>query len=274
METETVGSGVRMDKRVRAISSEVAAKCNLPPFPKVATRAIQLVDEPDASMDVIVRVVATDAALAARVLKISRSATYTRHEPPQTLQRAIVTVGLNTLRWVLTAASVRSVFPPGDQIAERLWNHALATALACDELARLAGEPPGGESFALGLLHDVGKLVFYLSDKNAFPSLGTYDPEAEQQVFGVTHPVIGAYLVEMWGLESEFANAILDHHEPAIEGLAGRVARADYIAGLVGCTSVPTDTMPSPTFEDETLDFEALAKSVHGRLEAERTLFA
>lgn len=273
MGTEPVESMSQMDKRVRAIASEAAGKCNLPPFPKVATRAIQLVDDPDASMEAIARVVATDAALASRVLKISRSVTYARREPPQTLQRAIVTVGLSTLRWVLTTASVRSVFPPGDQIAERLWSHALATALACDELARLAGEPPGGESFAVGLLHDVGKLVFYLSDKDAFPTLGDFDPEAEEHSFGITHPAIGAYLVEMWGLEGDFACAILNHHEPAADGLAGRVARGDHIARLIGCGSVPLETPPPPMFEDDPVDFAALAESVRDRLAKERTLF-
>ena len=111
MRPDAVATEPKMDKRVRVISSEAAAKCNLPPFPMVATRAMKLVADPDSSMDAIAKVVATDATLAARVLKISRTATYARREPPETLERAIVTLGLGTLKWVLTCASVRSVFP-------------------------------------------------------------------------------------------------------------------------------------------------------------------
>jgi len=93
-----------------------------------------------------------------------------RRQPPRTLDEAITTVGFEALRNILVAASLRAS-RADDAASHRLWEHALATALAADELAHLDGLPRGGSVFIAGLLHDTGKLLFHLSDAKAFASL-------------------------------------------------------------------------------------------------------
>src|SRR6185295_1818735 len=94
--------------QTRALFLRIAETCDLPPLPAVAARAMSLARDPDACATDLARVVMTDTALAARVLKISRSVTYLRREPPRTLQEAIVVVGFQALRKILVAASARS----------------------------------------------------------------------------------------------------------------------------------------------------------------------
>lgn len=260
----------------RALFLRVAQHCDLPPLPAVAARAMTLARDPDATVADLARLVATDTALAARVLKISRSVTYLRTQPPHTVQDAILVVGFQALRKILVAASARSVYRADDAVATRLWEHALATALAADELAVDAGERRGGDAFIAGLLHDVGKLVFHLSDPLAFGGLGRADDDLEVERYGVTHAAVGGCLAEQWGLESAVVEAITLHHAAEAQGLAERVVIAERIAHQLGFGSVATAAAPrsEPERDEATDGSAAVAARVAASFESERTLFA
>src|SRR5689334_10679098 len=108
---------------VANLVEQIATTCDLPPLPAAAARALSLARDPDSSSEDLARVVATDPALAARVLAMSRSVTYLRRQPPRTLQEAIATVGLRALRRILIAASARAAYRADDTVAQSLWAH-------------------------------------------------------------------------------------------------------------------------------------------------------
>ena len=255
---------------VRTLFSRVAETCDLPPLPAVAMRAMRLARDPDAKADDLARVVSTDAAIAARVLRIARSAIYVRRNAPRSLREAIMTVGFHALRKILVAASARSIYRADDAVAGALWEHALATALAADELSRAAGDAPGGEGFIAGLLHDVGRLVFHLADPAAYASLGHADEHHEVEVFGVTHAAVGGCLAEQWGLEDDVVEAILFHHTPGASRLGERVAAADRLAHDIGFGSVKGLVGAEQTQGD---DDQELSQRIAQIMAAERTLF-
>jgi HD-like signal output (HDOD) protein len=258
-------------RRAQALFERVAVRCDLPPLPAVAARAIALARDPDARTDDLARVVATDGTLAVQVLRIARSARYLRRQPPRTLPEAIATVGLDGLRRVLVAASVRQAYRVVDDVGRTLWTHALATALAADELGRLSGEPRGGDAFIAGLLHDVGRLIFHLADPGGYARLGHADPAAEEAHFGVTHAGVGGCLAERWGLDDAVVEAVLFHHEPIASRPASRIAEADRVAHELGFGSVGEE-LGAPEIVG-TCERAAVAAQVAQILPAERSLF-
>jgi putative nucleotidyltransferase with HDIG domain len=261
---------------LRALFNRVSESCDLPPLPAVAVRAIALARDPNVGSEQLVRVVSTDAALAARVVSIARSVRYMRREPPRSLDSAIQTVGFQALRRILIAASARAAYRADDAVAQTLWEHALATALAADELARMAGEPRGGSSFIAGLMHDIGKLVLHLSDSRNFAALDHDDEGREHEIFGVTHDQVGACLAEHWGLEDDVVWSILSHHgAPADFKFAQRIEVADRIACQIGygCTR-DKDTVGPITLDTSLGSVEEVASNVASSFEVERTLFS
>ena len=78
---------------LRSRFNDIAANCTLPPLPAVAGRIISLVREPGTHFEELSRLVAVDAALAARVLKIACCPIYVRRYPPETLNDAVRTLG-------------------------------------------------------------------------------------------------------------------------------------------------------------------------------------
>lgn len=235
--------------RMRELFARVAKNCDLPPLPAVAMRALTLVRDPDTTAQDLAQVVSSDGPIAARVLRIARSAMYVRRTPPATIQDAITSVGFEALKKILLVASARSAYAVNDDVAERLWSHALATALAADELAVLAGERRGGASFVAGLLHDMGRLVFHLSDKTGFAALGDCDEAREVEHFGVSHAAVAGCLAEQWGLEDAVVEGLTFHHRAEMSPLAARLVTADRLAQQIGY-----GTVIDAGFEDDAPD--------------------
>jgi len=256
---------------VRATFNRIAETCDLPPMPAAAARALRLARDPDTTTDELARVVLIDPALAARVLTMSRSVLYLRRTPPKSLRDAIVTVGFQGLRRILMAASARSAFSVDDKVAQALWAHSLATALAADELAKeTPGAPPAGDAFIAGLLHDIGKLIFHVADPKAYAQLGVCDSAKEREFFGATHDLAGACVAEIWGLDDAVVQAILGHHgAEAPTPLAVLVGRADLIATEIGYGSVPQGAVPGLAVGES----PELAERVRTLFESEKSLF-
>jgi HD-like signal output (HDOD) protein len=264
-----------IDSKLTGLVDDIATTCDLPPLPAAAARALSLARDPESSSEDLARVVATDPALAARVLAMSRSVTYLRRQPPRTLQEAIATVGLRALRRILIAASARAAYRADDTVAQSLWAHSLAAGLAADELGKATGgSVASGDAFIAGLLHDIGKLVLHLSNPAAFATLGVFDDDAERRLFNTTHAEIGGRLAEKWGLEADIVAGIRGHHDGTPSPLAACVAMADRLAIEIGYGSVaghPQSDLSSPTEKDS--DFIESAERVKALFESERHLF-
>jgi putative nucleotidyltransferase with HDIG domain len=268
--SETAGTIAR--DNVRAVFNHIAATCDLPPMPAAAARALRLARDPDTTTEELATVVRTDPALTARVLTMSRSVLYLRRTPPRSIHEAILTVGFQGLRRILMAASVRAAYSAADTVAQSLWAHSLATALAADEFTKMGGDrtaPGGDDAFIAGLLHDVGKLIFHLGDPKAYAQLGAFDAAKEHAFFGATHDVVGACVAEIWELDDAIVQAILGHHGgDDVSPLAALVARADRIATEIGYGSVPaTDAVQTAGESPE------LTERVRTLFESERALF-
>lgn len=258
-------------ERFRALFARVAEHCDLPPLPAVALRAMAMARDPEVGADELAAIVGTDAAIAARVLRMSRSTVYLRHRPPATLREAVQAVGMNALRTILIAASARAMFPGRDIVAEVLWRHSLAVALAADEIAVLRDWPRGGSAFIAGLLHEIGWLVFHLSDPDAHERLSGAPLSAEEETFGVDHQAVGASLAEQWGLDDEVVEGILHHHEHGRNPIADVVWIADrivYDLGFGATSSV--DRSPEQALG---VDPVVLGETVLTALRTQGTLF-
>jgi putative nucleotidyltransferase with HDIG domain len=155
-----------------------------------------------------------------------------------TLTEAIVILGFNTLRSLVIAASMRSLYvqKPSRQGAETaarfaarqktLWEHSVACAAVSRKLAKKINYANPETAFVAGLLHDIGRLVMFkempaeserwLAERN--PAADTPQPPAqkilasEKEIFSFDHSQVGTAVARKWQLAEELTSAIAGHH--------------------------------------------------------------
>ncbi|MBT1072126.1 HDOD domain-containing protein [Pelotalea chapellei] len=192
---------------------------DLPTIPVVATKVLQLIEQEGASAEELAKVVASDPAVAARVLKISNSSFYGCQRQIQTLSHAIMMLGYNTLKSLVIAASVKQVYKPYGLTEQMLWEHSFGAGLAARIIAgktRLIHEE---EAFLGGLFHDIGKIVMDTMDNRQFQTIMQicYNNdvsflEAEQQVYQYNHADVGAMVIKKWNFPIMLMKAVAEHH--------------------------------------------------------------
>ncbi len=85
---------------IRSLAAELSGgQVDLPSFPEIALKVRRILADPDAKVDQIVRVVGSEPALAARLLRIANSASINRSGKNVTdLRTAIARIGHNRVR--------------------------------------------------------------------------------------------------------------------------------------------------------------------------------
>lgn len=238
---------------------------DLPPMPKVLFKAREIMSDPKSGFKEIAKVIETDQAIAARVLKVANSAYYGLSGMVNSIHQASVVLGYQTLEQVITMVSSSSLL--GKQLkgyglqAGALWRHSLAVALASRLIAQKRAPSLEGDAFSVGLIHDAGKLALdshIVQRKEEIQAFLKENPnsflEAERQVLGFDHTEIAFDLCQKWKLPESHAVAMRFHHTPdatADNELAYIVHTSNYLAIQSGLGT-------GPAFDSEPLNDGAL----------------
>ncbi len=209
----------------------------VPPFPRAAREAIEVLDSEHYEIGKIAPVLESDPALAARVLRVANSPFYGLSGQIAAVRDACIVLGQHTLRNLVMAAAIIEAFkdlPSSGIHYVDMWRHCLHTALIGRKLAGLVGENED-VAYTAGLLHDVGELFMVLLFADQALEIqrrletGHEPPEqVEQQILGFDHAMLTAAIAEDWRLPEPVVKAIRAHHD--VQGDVDRLATLIHIA--------------------------------------------
>ena len=140
--------------------------------PSVA-QILKMTRQSNCSLEKVVKVVKQDHGISIKILKLANSSAYTRGEPVDTVQKAVMRIGMTQIRQVVLNISVIDNFGEDKNVEHfstpMFWEHSIATGLIAAEITRsLKGKDPEIDAaFTMGLLHDIGRVVYMeiLGDK-------------------------------------------------------------------------------------------------------------
>jgi HD-like signal output (HDOD) protein len=220
-------------------SSLVDNRLELPSLPEVALKIRKALGDENVSTSEIARLIGTDPALAARILKVANSALFHRGTNPITsLHAAASRLGHRMVRNVALSFAAQQVFL-GYASRElhshvtTVWQHSVHVAALAHMLARIRSKIEPDEGFLAGLLHEVGKLYILMRAKE-YRDLPLADP-ALQAVLAEWHPRVGEAVIRAWDLPAELAAAVGEHQSCGLDApepptLTYLVAVANYLA--------------------------------------------
>jgi putative nucleotidyltransferase with HDIG domain len=221
----------------------------LQPIPQVALKIMQLIDEGEQyDVRVLTAEIRKDQVISARTLQLANSVMFASRNRIESLDYALLYLGVNLLmRYVITAA-VDSFFDrpaAGYSLCKGgLYHHAVGTAVVAENLARLTGRAKPALAYTAGLLHDIGKVALDQLLGSAAPLFyrrlaenQTLDfIQAERELFGTDHTEIGQRLAEKWSFPVSLTESIRYHHVPERAPQHGALAHIVFLANfLMSC---------------------------------------
>jgi len=132
---------------------------SLPSMPSVASKALELIDNPNVTTSELAEMLSKDAGLTTRLLKIANSAAFSQQQKVTGLHQATSVVGLSGMRSLILASVMRGANSRFGELEKMVWQNALATAIACRYNRDWFKAEPTDDLFLYGLLHNLGQLV-------------------------------------------------------------------------------------------------------------------
>lgn len=216
----------------------------LPPFPNVATRALEVLDDPHASVDRLISIIQYDQAITANVLKMCNSAYYGLARKVGSLREGLVLLGNEELKNIILASTVVKFFHKemrGYDLAEgELWKHAVATGIISMIISNRVTVSESQSLFTTALLHDIGKVVLnsfidrYFEQIIVLVNEGRHSfLEAERETLGIDHGEVGAKIAESWNFPEDIVQGIRLHHRPEEASDDDQITPIIYLANII-----------------------------------------
>ncbi len=230
----------------------IIPKLDAMPLPDAVTARLLSAIGEGCSAEELKEIIGSDPAITVQVLKVSNSAYYGQRTQIQNLDRAILLMGVEEIRNICLSLCLIARFNPVQKYAEKFdiewfWKHSLLTAILASRLARGRQWIAREDAFIMGLLHDIGKIIFAVALPKIFDKFATVAGTATGQAFyeverkaGLSHTLIGSWIATRWGLPPILKYAIESHHEPenTIDDFSGHVALIN-ISDIMAQTLLP-----------------------------------
>lgn len=201
----------------------------LPVMPGVVMQLSALIQNENSSFQDMAKLIMTDQILISGILKTANSALYGGTGQVDSLQFAIVKLGMREIMNIVTAIQLKSVKfqgVPQNQL-QTILDNSLKTAFMASGLARLCRLDPE-EAFIAGLLLDLGKTVILSVAGDARIEKTLLD-----EMLHGRHAEIGALIAKKWNYPESIQRLIRYHHNQNFAGISNKMIDMIQIADCI-----------------------------------------
>mgnify|MGYP000069184708 CR=1 FL=1 len=186
-------------------------------------KILEALDCPDVKIDNVADLLKMDQTIAMKIMRVANSIEYSRGEQTTTLKDAVIRIGLEELRNIVTGIGVVGKFVDGksnDTAEHRLfWEHSLAVAVCGQKIAACCGDVSQELAFTAAILHDIGRVIFqqvlpeeYTQVLDTSHKLGVPLELVEKRMLLADHTTIAQTMFHSWNLPKDLVDAIANHH--------------------------------------------------------------
>ena len=244
----------------------------LPTLPEVALRVRDAVEQEDATAQQIAELVATDAALSARLLQVANSPLYGGRVTIDSIQMAITRLGTRMVKTLVVNLAMKQIFQPTtselDRRLRQLWEESVQVAAISRALAHQMPHLDPEQAMLAGLIHNIGSLPVLIMAEN-FQELLDNDERLDTLLVNLA-PIIGHQILQTWNfpdtlasVPAHFADLKYDSGEQADYVDLVQVATLECNTGAAKITT-PAEWAQAPSFAKIGLDPEVSVIEIEG----------
>ncbi len=216
----------------------------LPTLPTIYASLSEALSDSKTSIEDLAKIISSDQASSIKILRVVNSSSFGLSGRVDTISRAILYLGFNEINNIILALSIINMFEKRKILQDfkpvDFWAHSIAVGT----IARLIGEALGVSKlenyFVAGILHDIGKLLFFDQFPNEFEEALIYSEknkvpiiESETKILGIGHDFAGEILATRWNLPSSLRNVIANHHSGFSNGKLDPLVMSVHLADVV-----------------------------------------
>lgn len=201
-------------------------KLVLPTLPEVALKVREAVNDDDVSIGDIAKVIATDAALSARIIQVANSPLLRASKAIETLDMAVNRLGMKLVRDMVTSMVMEQMFQATTDLTDKklrqVWEHSITVAAISHALATQFTNLNPELAMLAGLVHDIGVLPV-ITHAEDYPEL-LNNEAALNAVIRAVHGKIGKAILKAWRFPEELVAVAAEH-----EDLTRNSPTVDYV---------------------------------------------
>ena len=206
----------------------------LPSAPDTVIRARKLLDDPTATTEQLASLIATDTALAARILKVANSVIYKTHNGIDNLQEAISRLGQKLIQTLITSHAMMQLFAqnnatvndPVTRLLKEVQTRSIEIARLSYAIARHNRQLSADDALLAGLVHDIGYLPLLQVLGKA--KMLNRDDQNVSLFLKTCHPGVGGNILRKWNFPHTFID-VAEQHENLVRKGSGEVDLVDII---------------------------------------------
>ncbi len=205
-------------------------KLTLPTLPEVALRVRDTLENQDAGMGQVAKVITTDVALSARLIQVANSPLLRASRTIDSVEAAITRMGATMTRNLVTSIAMQQMFQATtdvtDTLLRNIWEHSIQVAAVSHALCKQFTKLKPDEALLAGLVHDIGALPI-ISRAEDSPEL-LADLTLLSHIIDKAHPMIGEAILKKWNFSPDLI-AVAAEHENLERSHAGNADYTDLV---------------------------------------------
>ena len=188
-------------------------KVQLPTLPEVALKIREEAQSDNVTIDRFTKLLATDVALSARVIKVANSPLLRAAMPAENLRSAVSRLGITYSCNLATSLAMKQMFQATsdaiDKKMREVWEKSSDVAGICHVLAKHYTNLAPDAAALAGLIHRIGVLPILTFAEDHHELLN--NSMILDNVIDAVHPALGNKILEKWGFAEELITIPTDH---------------------------------------------------------------
>lgn len=210
-----------------AIIDAIKKNQDLASLPHIAGKVLKLIQNKNAELSEIARLIEADPILTMKLLRVANSPIFATRNEIRSIQHALMLLGMKRISNIVLSVSIYSKFfisahKNAAILMERFFQHSYLTGMTAKTLTQILRKDFEDNEFVGGLLHDIGKMAMlqvhpkeYSLVRQLIIQENLNELAAEKEVFNENHIEVGLQIAHLWKLPEEIHRIIAFYKFPS-----------------------------------------------------------